>query len=144
MWLFKHKYFADEPLSRYKARLVVNGCSQQISVDCDETFSPVVKPATIRTVLSLATSRHWHVHQLDFKNAFLHGMFLHERQYALEVSKRVGMLNCYPCRTPVDIKHKLGANGVNVSDPTLHRSPAGALQYLTFTRPDLSFAAYGN
>ncbi|GKA23910.1 ribonuclease H-like domain-containing protein [Tanacetum coccineum] len=42
-------------------------------VDVDETFSLVVKPGTIRTVLSLATSRHWSIHQLDVKNAFLHG-----------------------------------------------------------------------
>ena len=53
--------------------LVANGRSQQQGVDCDETFSPVVKPATIRTVLSLAVSRHWPIHQLDVKNAFLHG-----------------------------------------------------------------------
>nr|GEU65911.1 copia protein [Tanacetum cinerariifolium] len=42
-------------------------------VDVDETFSPVVKPCTIQTVLSLAISRHWPVYQLDVKNAFLHG-----------------------------------------------------------------------
>ncbi|GJT40618.1 ribonuclease H-like domain-containing protein [Tanacetum coccineum] len=41
-------------------------------VDVDDIFSPVVKPDTIRTVLSLATFRHWSVHQLDVKNAFLH------------------------------------------------------------------------
>ncbi|GKC30987.1 ribonuclease H-like domain-containing protein, partial [Tanacetum coccineum] len=42
-------------------------------VDVDETFSPVVKPGTILTVISLAASRHWPIHQLDVKNAFLHG-----------------------------------------------------------------------
>ncbi|GJZ73110.1 ribonuclease H-like domain-containing protein [Tanacetum coccineum] len=72
MWLYKHKYNADGSLSRYKARLVANGRSQQQGIDCDETFSPVVKPATIRTVLSLAVSRQRPIHQLDVKNAFLH------------------------------------------------------------------------
>jgi hypothetical protein len=42
-------------------------------VDYDETFSPMVKPGTIWTVLTLALSRAWPVHQLDIKNAFLHG-----------------------------------------------------------------------
>ncbi|GJU67587.1 ribonuclease H-like domain-containing protein [Tanacetum coccineum] len=63
----------DGSLSRYKACLVANDHSQQQGIDCDETFSPVFKPATIRTVLSLAISRHWPIHQLDVKNAFLHG-----------------------------------------------------------------------
>ncbi|GJT53678.1 ribonuclease H-like domain-containing protein [Tanacetum coccineum] len=62
MWLFRHKFNADRSLSRYKARLVANGRSQQHGIDCDETFSPVVKPATIRTVLSLAVSRAWPIH----------------------------------------------------------------------------------
>ncbi|GKA84278.1 ribonuclease H-like domain-containing protein [Tanacetum coccineum] len=73
MWLFRHRYNADGSLSRYKARLVANGRIQQQGIDCDETFSPVVKPDTIHTVLSLAVTRDWPIHQLDVKNSFLHG-----------------------------------------------------------------------
>ena len=62
MWLFHHKFRSDGTLEHYKARLVVNGRSQQVGIDCDETFSPVVKPATIRVVLSLALSRNWAIH----------------------------------------------------------------------------------
>ncbi|GJY49554.1 ribonuclease H-like domain-containing protein, partial [Tanacetum coccineum] len=68
-----HKFHADGTLSRYKDRLVANGSSQQLGVDFDETFSSVVKPATIRTILSLVVSRKWQIHQLDVKNAFLNG-----------------------------------------------------------------------
>ena len=72
-WIFKHKFHSDGSLARYKARWVVRGYSQQQGIDFDETFSPVVKPATIRIVLSLAVSQSWPIHQLDVKNAFLHG-----------------------------------------------------------------------
>ncbi|GKE12155.1 ribonuclease H-like domain-containing protein [Tanacetum coccineum] len=76
MWLFRHKYYADGTFSRYKARIVANGSTQLEDVDVDETFSPVVKRSTIQTILSLATSRHWPVHQLDVKNALLHEISL--------------------------------------------------------------------
>ena len=71
-WVFRHKFNADGTLDRYKARWVLRGFTQRPGIDYDETFSPVVKPATVRTVLSLALSRDWPVHHLDVKNAFLH------------------------------------------------------------------------
>ena len=66
-------------------------------------------------------------------------MFLSQSKYATEVLERANMLNCNPCRTPVDTDSKLAADGALVSDPTMYRSLAGALQYLTFTRPDISY-----
>ncbi|GKE03396.1 ribonuclease H-like domain-containing protein [Tanacetum coccineum] len=51
------------------------------------------------------------------------------------------MQHCNPCKTPVDTESKLGSDGDPVSDPTLYRSLAGALQYLTFTRPYISYVA---
>lgn len=72
-WIFRHKFQADGSLDRYKARWVLRGFTQRPSIDFDETFSPVVKPATVRTVLSLVVSKDWPIHQLDVKNAFLHG-----------------------------------------------------------------------
>jgi len=54
--------------------------SQVAGVECDETFSPVVKLATIITVITIALSKSWPIHQLDVHNAFLHGD-LHETIY---------------------------------------------------------------
>lgn len=264
MWLYRHKFDATGKLVRYKARLVANGKSQQLGVDCDETFSPVVKPATIRAVLGVATAKDWPLHQLDVKNAFLHGdlketvymhqppgfrdknkpdhvcllrrslyglkqaprawynrfatyarrvgfiqsvmdtslfvmthgtdiaylllyvddialtasspallnsiiaslhsefamtdlgplhhflgisvtrnaqgTFLHQQNYAADIIHRANMTSCNPCLTLVDTKPKLApTDSPPVADPTLYRSLAGALQYLTFTRPDISY-----
>ena len=73
LWLYKHKYYADVVHRRHKTRFVANVKSQAAVVDYDETFSPVVKPSTIRTVLNLALSKGWKLKQLDVQNAFLHG-----------------------------------------------------------------------
>lgn len=73
MWLFKHKFDSNGKLERYKARLVCYGQLQQVGIDGGDTFSPVMKLATIRTVLSIALSKSWSVNQLDVTNEFLHG-----------------------------------------------------------------------
>lgn len=265
MWLFRHKFNADGTHKRHKARLVGNGKSQRPGIDCLDTFSPVVKPASIRSVLHVALARNWPLRQLDVKNAFLHGdlaetvymhqppgfvdkskpnhvcllkrslyglkqaprtwytkfatvakqigfvqsrcdsslliinkgydtaylllyvddiiltastpallsrilsglsaafditdlgqlhhflgigvtyndkgMFLSQQNYIADILHRASMTNCNPCNTPVDTKPKLAADeGKPVSDPSHYRSLAGALQYLTLTRPEIAFA----
>jgi hypothetical protein len=72
-WVFTHKLRADGTLDRYKVRWVLRGFTQRPRVDYDESFSPVVKSATVRTVLAIAVSCDWPIQQLDVKNAFLHG-----------------------------------------------------------------------
>ncbi|KAJ9546692.1 hypothetical protein OSB04_019235 [Centaurea solstitialis] len=242
-WLFRHKFDSNGRLERYKARLVAQGFSQQPGLDFDDTFSPVVKPATTRMVLSISISRNWPIHQLDVKNAFLHGdltetvymrqppsyepsawyhrfavylfslgflssktdtslftyhcgpdtiylllyvddiiltassptlismvisklsyefpmsdlgplsfflgiaasrsksgLFLSQSAFAQEILAQADMVSCNPCSTPADTKTKLAVDGEPVPNPTLYRSLAGALQHLTFTRPDIAYA----
>ncbi|WVZ89852.1 hypothetical protein U9M48_036205 [Paspalum notatum var. saurae] len=233
-WLYKHKFYSDGTLTHHKARWVVRGFSQQPGVDYDETFSPVVKQATVRVVLSIAASHAWPIHQLDVKNAFLHGQLtetvycqqtpgfvdpsarlargtsglpatsvasasslrprthrdsvaylllyvddivltasltallqhITERLHTefamtdlgnlhhflgvsvtrssdgLFLSRRHGLAwLCHSTATPVDTQAKLSAtDGAPVADAAAYRSFAGALQYLTLTRPDLAYA----
>ncbi|KAK1648387.1 hypothetical protein QYE76_066192 [Lolium multiflorum] len=73
-WIYKTKLRADGSLDKHKARLVARGFTQQYGIDYLDTFSPVVKAATVRLVLSLAVSRDWHLRQIDISNAFLHGV----------------------------------------------------------------------
>jgi hypothetical protein len=56
-WIFKHKLKADDSLDRYKARWALRGFTQCSRVNYNETFSPIVKPAIVWTVLTLAFSR---------------------------------------------------------------------------------------
>jgi len=264
-WVFKHKLNPDGTLERYKARWVVRGFNQRPGVDFGETFSPVVKPATIRAVLTLVATYKWPAHQLDVSNAFLHGnlrervysqqptgfvdpqrpdavcllsrslyglrqaprawferfvghvtslgfvqskadsslfvyhrngataylllyvddmilsasttpllqhfiarlhdafavkdmgpvshflginvrrfqdgFFLSQSGYAEDLLERAGMANCNPAATPADTKPKASeADGKLIDDATAYRSIAGGLQYLTITRPDISYA----
>lgn len=265
MWLHKHKFDAEGRFEKHKSRLIANGKSQEQGVDFDETFSPVVRPTTIRTLFHVTLANDWQVNQLDVQNAFLHGnldeevymfqppgfvdqtkpnhvcklkraiyglkqaprawnarfvnfitnngfiqtksdtslfvyrkhglvaylilyvddiiltasietlkntiiqalknefpmtdcgrvssflgvsvtfnekgLFMNQSHYAEDIIKRAGMSASKPCSTPVDTKSKLAADeGKPVSNPTEYRSLAGALQYLTFTRPDISYA----
>ncbi|KAH9783149.1 retrovirus-related pol polyprotein from transposon RE1 [Citrus sinensis] len=72
-WVYRIKYNTDGSVAKYKARLVAKGFQQIEGVNYFDTFSPVVKPATVRVVLSLAVMNQWIVRQVDVNNAFLNG-----------------------------------------------------------------------
>lgn len=71
-WVYSIKLHSDGTLDRYKARLVL-GNKQEYGVDYEETFAPVAKMTTVRTIIAIAASQNWPLHQMDVKNVFLHG-----------------------------------------------------------------------
>ncbi|KAL1217964.1 putative mitochondrial protein [Cardamine amara subsp. amara] len=71
-WVFRTKLNADGMLDKLRARLVAQGIDQEEGIDYLETYSPVVRSATIRLILHTATVMNWEVKQMDVKNAFLH------------------------------------------------------------------------
>uniref|UniRef100_A0A6N2KS64 Integrase catalytic domain-containing protein n=1 Tax=Salix viminalis TaxID=40686 RepID=A0A6N2KS64_SALVM len=72
-WVFRIKRKPDGSIDRYKARLVAKGFHQRPGLDYTETFSPVIKPTTIRIVICLALQQNWFIHQLDVNNLLFAG-----------------------------------------------------------------------
>ena len=70
-WIYKIKYVADGSVEKCKARFVAKGYAQKGGIDYEETFSPVAKYTSIRTVISLAAQMGWEIHQMDVKTDFL-------------------------------------------------------------------------
>ena len=76
-WVFKVKVGPDGSIERHKARLVVQGYSQKYGLDYDETFSPVVRTESVRTVIVLAKNNLL-LQQMDVTTAFLNGILEEE------------------------------------------------------------------
>ena len=77
-WVFKVKVDADGTIEQHKARLVAQGFSQIYGMDYDETFCPVVRPESVRTVIAFAAKNKMNLHQMDVSTAFLNGVLEEE------------------------------------------------------------------
>ena len=72
-WVYSIKLRFDGSIERHKARLVALRNRQEYGLDYEETFAPVAKMTIVRIVMAINVSKGWLLHQMDVKNAFLHG-----------------------------------------------------------------------
>ncbi|UYV73413.1 hypothetical protein LAZ67_10003098 [Cordylochernes scorpioides] len=72
-WVFSIKNSYDPLNPIYKARLVAVGCTQKLGVDYSETYSPVIKSDSLRTLIAFAAMKNLHIHHFDIETAFLYG-----------------------------------------------------------------------
>ncbi|KAI3772351.1 hypothetical protein L6452_03535 [Arctium lappa] len=148
MWIFRHKRNSNGSFEQYKARLVCDGRSQQLLLYVDDIILTTSSDALHQHFMSLL-AKEFAMKDLGPLSYFLglavtrhpNGLFFSQEKYDAEILERAGMSSCNPAQTPVDTNSKLGASsGSPIDDSTLYRSLAGALQYLTFTRPDITYA----
>ena len=73
-WIYKIKHAVDGSIEKYKTRFMGRGFSQKEGIYYEETFAPIARYTSIRSVLALAAVMKWKVHQIDVKTAFLNGV----------------------------------------------------------------------
>jgi hypothetical protein len=73
-WIYKIKHAEDKSIEKNKARFVARGFSQKEGIQYEETFAPVARYTSIRTIIVLAAKMKWKLHQMDVKKTFLNGV----------------------------------------------------------------------
>ena len=72
-WVYKRKKDATGEVVKYKGRLVAKGFLQRKGFDYEETFAPVAKMNSVRSIIAMAAAEGLHIHQMDVDAAFLNG-----------------------------------------------------------------------
>ena len=87
-WVFKIKHDENGHAERYKCRLVAQGYTQAQGIDYHETFAPVARFGSIRTLLAIAAKRKMYVHQMEVRGKEDLVCHLHRSLYGLKQSPR--------------------------------------------------------
>jgi hypothetical protein len=77
-WIYKVKKAADGSVEKYKAKIVAWVFSQIEGITYDETFAPVARYSSIRSILALSAHMGWNIHQMDVKTTFLNDIIEEE------------------------------------------------------------------
>jgi hypothetical protein len=77
-WIYKIRNLAEGSIDKYKEIFVARGISQKEGEDYDEEFSPIEKYTSIRSIIAIASTMGWKLHQTDVKTSFLNGVIEEE------------------------------------------------------------------
>ena len=92
-WIYKIKHATDGSIDKYKERFIARGFSQKEGIDYEESFSPIARHTSIRSVLSLVAIMKWKKHLMDINTACLNGV-VEEEVY---VEQPLGFDDGYSC-----------------------------------------------
>ncbi|UYV81654.1 hypothetical protein LAZ67_20001822 [Cordylochernes scorpioides] len=158
-WVYSTKKSSNDGIYKRKARLVAVRCNQRYGVDYKESFSPVLKKESLRTIVALATQHNLIIKTYDVKTAYLYGKCWNKKineilyqlgmirtkcdpcVYKLQRGEEFGLEECNSVQTPGDQNQNLDEYlDSKPVDKTVYQEMIGSLMYLTTgTRPDISF-----
>jgi hypothetical protein len=97
-WIFKIKHATDGSIDKYTTRFVAHGFSQKEGIDYEETFAPVARYTSIRTIIALAAKMKWKLHQMDVNTAFLNGVIEEEVYIEQPQGFKVEYMKTHVCK----------------------------------------------